>query len=170
VNVSREQIALALYNLLSSSSAGVNAQIAKAAAAGQISSDVAGAAQIKGFFRRGKMYSNVPKSDQPALFLLHIADEGHEPQAYGAQNWTLHFLAIVILRADGDPESEVDTTVNAILDATDAVLSAGDGAYGQQTLGGIVQSASIEGVVTIDTEIIQQQIAITIPIRCVTGS
>lgn len=161
MNVPREKIAQALFSLLANQQTGVNSNIPES---------LQQVARIQKFFRRGKMFSNIPPGELPVLVLLHLAEEAAEPQAFGLQQWTLRFHAVVLLRADAGRDTEVDTVCNAILDAVDATLAAGEpGSYGQQTLGGLVQNAWIEGMLTIEQETIQQPIAISIPIRCLTG-
>ena len=129
-------------------------------------------AKIVTFSRRAKIWSDVNASDQPAAFLVGIAERGDQSQVFGVYRWELEYRLIVYARVGTDPASTLpDTLCNEIIDGIESALQPPPpGAYGQPQLGGIVQNVWIDGSILIDTGILDQQIAILIPIKCITGS
>jgi hypothetical protein len=148
VNVPRETIAAALLTLLQGTKIG-----------GQPAFLTTG--------RRARVWGDVTPGDQPAAFLNHGGETAMQDKAYGATKWLLHFEIVIYLRADATPDAVPDTAINAILDAVDAQIL---GTPGQrQTLGKVVYQTWIEGEILIDTGILDQQVAILIPIKVLTG-
>jgi hypothetical protein len=142
-------VALALFNLLTSTHIG-------------------GMPASKSTSRKAKVWSNTNAADQPAMFLVHSGEQAVQNQSYGLTKYLLHFEILIYARADANPSSSPDTLINGLLDALDAQLQSVPPGE-RQTLGGLVQHAWIEGEILIDTGILDQQIAIMIPVRVLSG-
>lgn len=149
MKVPRETVAAALFSLLQTTQIGGNPAFLTTG-------------------RRGRIWSNVTPDDQPAMFLIHSGESAVQSQAPGLTKWLLHFEMLVYLRVDPSPTATPDTTINAILDAIDAQLQSMPPGE-RQTLGGVIYNAWIEGQILIDTGILDQQVAILVPIKCLTG-
>jgi hypothetical protein len=149
VNNPRETIAAALFSLL---------------AATQINSAPAFATTG----RRAKIWGDVDPSKQPAMFLIHSGEQAVQSQPFGLTKWLLHFEVLIYLRVDPSPTATPDTAINAFLDAIDAQMQSGSKGT-NQTLGGLVTNAWIEGSILIDSGILDQQVAMLIPLKVVTG-
>jgi hypothetical protein len=146
-----ETIAIALFNQLQTAN-GTGTQENGAAQFNFQSTD-----------RRGQVPENMPGANQPYLGLVQLGFSQVENQAQGIEKWLLHFRVLVYIRADASPEAIPATQLNAALLAiVNAMRSV---PYGErQTLGGLVDNAWIEGDVLQDTGIIDQQMALMIPI------
>lgn len=118
--------------------------------------------------RNAAIWSNVPAGDQPALQLIHSGEQVVQNTAYGLAKYALHFEVLIYARADASPNAVADTMINAMLDAIDAQMQSTPPGE-RQTLGGIVYHAWIEGEILIDTGILDQQVAILIPIKVLSG-
>jgi hypothetical protein len=118
--------------------------------------------------RRGMVWSNVASAQQPYMALIERGGSGVQNQAIGLEKWTLHFLVLVYIRADADPQTIPATQINAALKAIAEVMN-GSPLGERQTLGGIVINAWINGEVVIDTGILDQQCALLIPISVECG-
>lgn len=117
-------------------------------------------------------WDDVQPADQPALFLVETAQHASEPNLALSQ-WRLGALLIIYYRADGladrsDPSTPRDSVVNAILDVIDAAITPAPGQ--RQTLGGLVYHTYIDGAVTFDSGLTDQQAVIAIPITMLVGS
>ena len=145
MNVAREAVAEALYNLL---------------AATQVNNQAA----FKSSSRKAKVWSNTNNSDQPAMFLIHTGEQVLQNQVFGLPKYLLHFEILIYARADANPSVTPDTLINGLLDAIDAQLQSKPPAE-RQTLGNLVYHAWIEGEILIDTGIIDQQIAVLVPVK-----
>lgn len=144
MNVPREQISVALFNLLKGAYPFAVAQ------------------------RAGVMWDNVPS--QPAMFLFQVGESGTQASAIGLTKWRLHFWCLIYLRAQPQAvgqDDTIETTMNQILDAIESTLQPIRGE--KQTLGGIVNNAWIEGQIGVDTGILDQQCALIIPLMVETG-
>ncbi len=118
--------------------------------------------------RKGLVWTNVVPAAQPYLALIERGGSGVQNRAIGLEKWTLHFLVLVYIRADANPNAIPATTINAAFKAIANVMNSSP--IGErQTLGGIVNNAWIDGEVLIDTGILDQQCALVIPISCECG-
>jgi hypothetical protein len=150
VRVPRETVSVALFNLLKATQIG-------------------GLPAFQSTSRKAKVWSNTNQADQPAMFLIHSGEEAVQSQAYGLTKWMLHFEILIYARVDSNPNGiPPDTTINAILDAIDAQMQSTPPGE-RQTLGNVVYHSWIEGQILIDTGILDQQIAILVPVRVLTG-
>ncbi len=149
MNVPRETVAAALLTLLQGTQIGGNPAFLTTG-------------------RRARVWSDVTPGDQPALFVIHPGERALQDQALGLTKWMLHFDILIYLRADASPTAVPDTAINAILDAIDAQMQSKPPAE-RQTLGGVVYHAWIEGDIFIDSGILDQQVAIMIPVHVLTG-
>lgn len=111
--------------------------------------------------RRLKHWQDVPKEDQPALF-MQVADEEKrivdgKPARYvlGANLW-------VYVNTDGD---EVGPLLNPVLDVIERALEPLDGADRRQTLGGIVHHCWIEGTTQIFEGDLGDEAVAIIPVK-----
>lgn len=119
--------------------------------------------------RTATIWSNVDAAEQPAMFLIHTHEAVNQNQAMGLPKWTMYFTCLIYAKVDpstGGPPS--DTQINTYIDAIDNALHPSPGE--KQTLGGLVLDAFITGDLMIDPGILDQQIAIVIPIRVLTGA
>lgn len=148
MNVTREAISTALFNLL-------------------VNTKIAGLPAFKSTSRKAKIWSNTNVGDQPAMFLIHSGEEAVQNKAYGITKWHLHFDILIYARVDASPAATPDTTINTLLDAIDTQIRGTQGE--RQTLGGVVHHAWIEGQILIDTGILDQQIAILVPVKILMG-
>lgn len=155
----RETIALALFNQLkvisfdASASGGSPAQTFQTTA------------------RKGRIWTEVPDAAQPAMFLFQIGEVGSQKN-YGLYKWHLHFWCLIYLKADAsdaDAGTTVETTINNVLDAIEKALQPVIGTINTLGLRGIT-NAWIDGQVSIDTGVLDQQCAIVIPITVEAGS
>jgi hypothetical protein len=149
MNVSREAVAAALFTQLAGTKIG-------------------GVSPFNTTGRRARIWSDLSPGDQPAMFLIHTGEQAVQNQAPGLTKWMLHFEVLIYARVDPSPSSTPDTFINAILDALDAQMQTTPPGE-RQTLGGVIYNAWIEGQIFIDTGILDQQIAILVPIRVMTG-
>lgn len=135
MNVPREQISVALFNLFAN-----NAALK---------------ALCTTITRVPKIWSAVTNAELPYLLLFKGGPdtEGYsQSQAIGLTKYRLNFNLWLYLRSDATGEVLAETLINNVADAIDAAMqgnppNAGNlSAYGQkQTLGGIVNNAWIEG-------------------------
>jgi hypothetical protein len=145
VNVAREAVSIALYNLL---------------AATKIDNLPA----FKSTSRKGKVWSNASSADQPSMFVIHTGEQVLQNQIFGLPKYLLHFEIVIYARADANPSVAPDTLINGLLDAIDAQMQSQTPGE-RQTLGGVVYHAWIEGEILIDTGIVDQQIAVMVPVK-----
>ncbi len=160
MNVSRESVAQALLTLLQ----GVNANISYAPAKFQLIS------------RKGAIWSNTPPANQPAMYIIQVAEHSTESasptfpgmQSIGAQKWIMDFTLQIYALADESGVPVPDTLINAILDGIDKTLQSQPPGE-RQTLGGLVTNCWIEGTIVIGTGQLDTQLALLVPVRCITG-
>lgn len=138
-----ERIAVALFNLLSSIDPATFPFVT--------------------FDRHGQLPTNVVPANQPYLGLVQLGMSQVENQAQGLEKWLLHFRVLVYIRADADPETIPATQLNNALQAVVGIMRSSPIGV-QQTLGGIVDNAWIEGEILMDTGILDQQCALLIPV------
>jgi hypothetical protein len=110
--VTREQIAVALWNLVS------------------------GAATFAGRSRRWQHWDKVKDSKKPFVTMLKTGEK-RTPQGEGLATLTLNYHVFVYTSAGLDPNNVPDTPMNALLDAIDQAMkpSGGDIMSNVQTLG-----------------------------------
>ncbi|WP_423396027.1 hypothetical protein [Burkholderia sp. LMG 21824] len=120
--------------------------------------------------RRFQLASQVPPSEQPAVFQVQKSERiAHErrglPKKYHL------FVDLVVYAQAGDSAAIPATAVNTILDAIDNALAPAPGdPMNNQTLGGLVEHAWIEGEVLIVEGTLQDQSVAIVPVQMyVTG-
>lgn len=118
--------------------------------------------------RNVQTWGAIAVGDQPAMFIVHSGEQIVQSQAYGLSKYMLHFELVIYARADASPAAVPDTLINAMLDAIDAQMQSAPKGE-RQTLGGVVYHAWIEGDVFIDSGILDQQIAMLVPVKVLTG-
>jgi hypothetical protein len=154
VKVPRETVANALLTLLAAT------QFTPPGAAAPTTFQTVG--------RNVHTWGNISQADMPALYLIHPGEQVVQNQAYGLPKYALHFEVLIYARADAAPSGVPDSLINAMLDAIDTQMQSTPPGE-KQTLGGVVYHAWIEGEILIDSGILDQQIAILIPIKVLTG-
>jgi hypothetical protein len=127
------------------------------------SSPVRGKASFTTFSRRLKHWSDVPRSERPALFLV-VHDE--DP-VYRAENVPAYvkLSGKVFVYLDTSEVSSTyipDADINSVLDAIDAALAPSGEA--RQTLGGLVSHCRVEGTVMRDPGDLDGDGMIVVPI------
>lgn len=145
MNVDREEVSVALFNLVKEAYPWNKSE------------------------RATKIFSNVPLANMPYCSLLHSHELPLE-NTFGLTKWSMNYLLFILVRADSLINSATypDTTINEILNAIELALRPHAGE--RQTLGGLVYHAWISGGVEINAAIIDQQIVILVPITVRTGS
>jgi hypothetical protein len=118
--------------------------------------------------RAAKMFTEVDASLQPALYLMKVGEQTVQNEAYGLTKYILEYRILAYARADATPETIYETLLNQMLDAVDAAMQSTPPGE-NQTLGGVVTNAWIEGATDVDTGVLQQQCALVIPIKVITG-
>ena len=118
--------------------------------------------------RRGKIWGNVPPANQPYLALIESGAGIVQSQTWALEKWTLRFTVLIYIRADATASAIPATSINAALQAIVEVMRNVPPDM-PQTLGGLAVSAWIEGEVMIDTGILDEQCALIIPIKVLTG-
>ena len=120
--------------------------------------------------RRFELASQVPPAEQPAVFQVQKSERvQHERRGLPAKYWLS--VDLVIYVQAGDSAAIPAQAVNAILDAIDSALApnAGD-PMNNQTLGGLVEHAWIEGEAMIVEGTLQEQSVAIVPVQMyVTG-
>jgi len=112
--------------------------------------------------RRLAHWADVPKSEQPALFMAQ-AGEVAMPRRGLPAKWHLSVNLYIYVVADDDPYSSPAPALNALLDAVEAALC--PNIYEFQTLGGLVHNAWISGKIeTLEGVLGGQEVAV-IPIE-----
>lgn len=145
MNVDREAVANALFNLVAGT---------------QISNQ----AVFKTKSRKVRLWSNVVPADQPAMFLAHTGEQVLQNEVFGVAKYLLHFEIVIYARGDANPAVTPDTLVNSLLGALDTQMQSVPPGQ-RQTLGGLVYHAWIEGDVLIDGGVLDNQVAIMVPVR-----
>ncbi len=112
--------------------------------------------------RRIKLWTDVPPTERPALFIT----DHEETPAYQAPNLPQKNTMAVqlwVYFASRDAAAVPSTDLNVLLDAIDAALA--PGANGAQTLGGIVAHCRVEGTVLKDPGDMDGDGLILVPLR-----
>lgn len=123
---------------------------------------------FKKYERRGRLWTNVAPSDQPYLALIETGARAVQDSTIGLTNWTLHYLCLVYIRADANPSSVI-VPATQLNNALQALANAIDGTGEKQSLGVGVNNCWIDGNVYMDTGIVDQQMALGIPISVEVG-
>lgn len=119
--------------------------------------------------RKGAIWSKTPPANQPAAFLVQVAERADQATGIGLTQWFLDFMLEIYAQADGASAAVPDSLINGILDAIDLTLQP-EPPYERQTLGGLVTNCWIEGDLIIGTGQIETQLMMLVPIRVVTGA
>jgi hypothetical protein len=146
--VTREQVAEALFALLTSSSPGVFVTTS----------------------RKFQMWSSVSKTQQPALFMReptekHINDAGPEP-AIRVWHYEAYIYINTPLTAEVTPSSLLNPLIDAIDPAAGGVLLP-NLLTGHQTLGGLVYDCRLDGEILKEAGDLTGQGVAMIPIKVV---
>jgi hypothetical protein len=106
---------------------------------------VAGSASFVTASRRLKIWSDVPASEKPALFMYQKNDEYKGSERHLPPTVTMN-VDLYIYTAPGLDSGIIPASLlNPLIDAAEAVLRPGPGAGGRQTLGGLVSHCYIDG-------------------------
>jgi len=144
---SRETVLSALFTLFSSV---------------VFSSPVSGKTGFVSVSRRLKLWSDVPKTDRPALFMVCHG----ETSLYRAENLPAYQklnVRLFVYTDSADTSQIPDTDISVILDAIDAALSPGPGEQ-RFTLGGLVSHCRVDGEILRDPGDIDHDGLIIVPI------
>lgn len=132
MNVARETVMTALVGLLAGT---------------RFALPVNGQSGFVSVSRRLKLWSDVPKSQRPALFVAeHREQQSHQNEGLPAKTTLAVDLFIYI--DSGDKNTIPAIALNTILDALEAALRPANGS--RQTLGGLVSHCRIDGAVLKD--------------------
>lgn len=100
--------------------------------------------------RRFKLWTEVPASAKPALFLMERGEDYVRDSEAVPAKVTLNVDLFIYTSVGKDPNTIPGQQLNQLLDAIDAAL-APEPVTGKQTLGGLVSHCWIEGNVMKDT-------------------
>lgn len=103
-------------------------------------------------------------AEQPALFLRHVGDETPPRPTNRPGRVVMECEAWVYAKRDGDPAATAETPINGLIDAIDLALRPPPGRQ-EQTLGGMVQHAWIEGRTEIHPGDLDGQAIAVIPLK-----
>ncbi len=120
--------------------------------------------------RRALPPSAIEIFQQPALFLVPHGRTQSQGQAFGIMKRDPEFSVLIFARSGPEPQPDPppQDLLNDALDAIDTALQ-GVPPGEPQTLGGLVRNVWIEGNILMGPGLVDQQCAILIPIRAVTG-
>jgi hypothetical protein len=118
--------------------------------------------------RRNRDPKRIGTSETPCLILLEHEEEYERQSAALPPIRASLFIALIYIDVGNDENAIPAATMNSIRDAIDAALVPDDDATGRQTLGGIVHSCMVDGVVELSSGDLTGKAAATIPIRVVT--
>ena len=110
--------------------------------------------------RRLKHWNDVPKIDQPALFMAQGTQTAQTVRGYPTI-WTLNVDVYIYVRTDGG--ADPGPLLNPLLDALEAAL-APNAAENTQTLGGLCEWCRIEGAIETDEGTLGEQAVAIVPI------
>lgn len=111
--------------------------------------------------RKLKHWSDVPTSQQPAIFQAQKGEFGQRQQGLGTV-WTLTVDVYIYTSTTGSafPASQL----NDIIDAIESALQPDNPVRNTNTLGGLVQHCRIEGAIETDEGTLGDQAVAIIPI------
>jgi hypothetical protein len=128
--------------------------------------------------RAAKIWGNVDPASQPCMFVIGVGGTIGQTAGYGTSKGCHHFNILVYMRADADtlgtiPETQLNAAWVSIINAmmTDPATGNTFLLPGKpQNLGlAYVANAWIEGDWFMDTGILDQQMALVIPIKVTVG-
>ena len=121
--------------------------------------------------RDGQIWTNVAPTDQPYIGLIERGGTVVQNTAIGLTKHTMHFVILVYIRGDASQDATSTppaTLLNAVWLAIEQVLASSP--LGEkQTLSGLVNNVWIEGEVVMDTGILDQQLALMVPVSVELG-
>ncbi len=113
------------------------------------SSPVNGASSFVTIGRRLKLFTDVPKSQRPALFVLeHREQQAYQNEALPAK--TILSVDLFVYIDSSDQHCVPAIALNTIMDAIEAALKPGPLDNARQTLGGLVSHCRLDGPVLKD--------------------
>lgn len=118
--------------------------------------------------RTAQIYATTGIENQPALFLIPFGGQTTQDQAFGIMKYLLEYSVLVYTRAEEGSKKIPQTLLNQCWAAVDTALR-GKPPGQKQTLDGLVENAWIEGQITMQPGILDQQCALEIPIRAITA-
>jgi hypothetical protein len=125
------------------------------------------APSLKTSSRRARLWTDVPASEQPALFQMQLKEDS-APDAPGKPyKWVLRVEWGIYVNSGDDALSIPSQQLNPILDYVEKQIPPWD-AYGcPQRLGGLVYDCRIEGTIEIFEGALGPQAIAIVPIRIV---
>lgn len=110
-----------------------------------------------------------PPANQPTFYLCKIAEGVDQQKAIGLPKYVIHYRMVFYFRTDPTPPTAPATAANAILDAVDTVMTTMPPGE-RQMLGKLgVNNVWVEGTTWIVGGILDQQMAVEVPIKVETG-
>lgn len=110
-----------------------------------------------------KHWSDVPASQQPALFQAHKGEAVDAPARGAPQRWTMRFDLYLYANTASDPNAAPSSVLNPLLDKIQAALAPGPS--GVQTLGDMVHHCWIAGSIETDEGVLGDQGVVIIPVE-----
>lgn len=102
---------------------------------------------------------------QPALYQMQSGEVAHEGFPGLPLRWTLSVRLFIYAQGDGGTGGVPSQALNPLLDAVEQALAP---AVGKQTLGGLVESAWIDGQVNVYEGVLGQQAVAIVPVSVLT--
>lgn len=102
---------------------------------------------FKSVGRRNRNPDTIGAESTPALMLVEHSEQYRNPSTHQPAIRKLMVKAIVYFDVGGDDNAIPSAVINPILDEIDRLFRPDNATTGQFTLGGLVQSAVIEGTV-----------------------
>jgi hypothetical protein len=114
-------------------------------------------------------WTKVPAADQPALYVVALANHGSQ-LVEAMEQWKLMASVIVYYKRDvlDDPANPRDTAVLDVIDMIDKTIHPIPGEH--QTLGGLVHNCYVDGTVMFDAGLTDTQAVVMVPITMEIGA
>jgi len=125
---------------------------------------VSGAAPFATASRRLQLWSSVPSSEKPALFLVERGDNYARASEAVPEAVTMQLEIYIYIDAGKDQSIVPASALNPLLDAIDTALAPSP-LTGLQTLGGLVSHCWIEGKIMKDAGDLDGDGVAVIPVR-----
>lgn len=118
--------------------------------------------------RHARIWTNTGPELQPALYLIPMGAVVDQGQAFALPKYQLHWMVLAFTRASDDRDTVPQDALYDVWAAIDAAMRATPPGE-NQTLGGLVTNAWIDGQVLIQAGILDQQCSLQVPITAIVG-
>lgn len=123
--------------------------------------------------RNFRIFDQLTDADLPALCQIYLGETQRQREAFGIRTYEMNFLVQIVFKTDVGESLPGEQLAMGILDSLDTYFPAPVGGFtmpgSAQTLGGMVVQCAIEGMIELDTGVIQQPMVLKIPIVVIAG-